>query len=366
MKQDRISAIGRYVLAVLLMAALSIRTGSGWMSGMLVFLLLVPPASLAANWYVRKHIQARILLPTTAAKQALCTGSLVLENRSRLPVSKLYCTLGLTNDLTREEATLDLICSIDSGSESTTNFQMENAYCGRVYLHLGSARILDYFGLFSLKVPVTASARMTVLPELFSCDVTTTPVSSAFNDSTAPRRGDDRTEIFQLREYQSGDDIRQIHWKLSSKLDNLLLKEPSLSVSRSLLVFWDKRNPCTPQAMDAMAEVTASVCQALSDSGVAFDLCWTEKEELELRQIRDGETLLQSIPALVTQCGTPDCPNPDGTGYGQILYITSEPSGLVSGRNTTCLLCSQDAPEDERCIVFSPENYSQRLERLEF
>ena len=34
--------------------------------------------------------------------------------------------------------------------------------------------------------------------------------------------------LYQLREYRPGDDVRQIHWKLSSKLDELVWKEPSM------------------------------------------------------------------------------------------------------------------------------------------
>ena len=41
------------------------------------------------------------------------------------------------------------------------------------------------------------------------------------------RKGNDPSEIFDIREYVPGDDIRSIHWKLSSKTDTLILKEAS-------------------------------------------------------------------------------------------------------------------------------------------
>ena len=366
MKRDRIGAIVRYALAVLLMILLHLGTGNQWILGLLVFLLLLPPVSFVVNLYVRKRIQVRILLPTTAAKCTACTGSVWFGNKAWFPASKLYCKVRMINDLTREETVLELISALGPGREDRRDFLLESAYCGRVYVYVQSVQILDYFGIFTLKVPMKTSARIMILPELFSCDVVSSPLSAVSDDSTVSRRGEDRTEVFQLREYQSGDDIRQIHWKLSSKLDTLLLKEPSQSVSRSLLVFWDKRGECTPENMDAMAETTASICQALCDNGTAFDLCWTEKDDLELRQIRDADTLLTTLPALVTQAGTVDCQEPDLDEYGQIIYITSQIPAEVNNERITYLLCMDGEYEDGRNIVFSSQNYTERLERLEF
>lgn len=365
MRRDRIGAVTRYIFAVLLLMALCLAVGNQLVWGVTAFLLLLPLVSLIANLYVRKKIQARILLSTTAAKGTACVGSILLENKAWLPAAKLYCKVGIINDLTREENMLELISGLGPGKENRRDFLLESACCGRVYAHVKSVRLLDYFGLFGLRVPVKTSARITILPELFSCEVVPSPVSAVSDDSTVSQRGEDRTEVFQLREYQSGDDIRQIHWKLSSKLDTLILREPSQSVSRSLLVFWDKRGECTPEKMDAMAEAAASICQALCDRGTSFDLCWTEKDDLELRQIRDGDTLLQTIPALVTQAGTAECPEPNLEEYGRVVYITSRIPDSDTNEKITYLICMDGECEDGKGVVFSSDNYRERLERLE-
>lgn len=363
MIRDRICAIARFVGLVLLLLLLWAVSGSPWILGLLVFLLLIPPVSLLSNLYVRRHIRAAVHIPTTSTKGAACAAAIQLENKAKLPAAKLYCRVGLINDLTGEENTLELISGLGPGKVSVRDFLLESRYCGRIYVYVQSVKILDYFGMFALNVPVKAAARITMLPELFSCEVETGPVSAVSDEDSAARRGDDRTEVFQLREYQPGDDIRQIHWKLSSKLDKLILREPSQSVSRSLLVFWDKREQTEPEKMDAMAEVTASVCQALCDSGVSFDLCWTEKDELEVRQIRDSDSLLQSIPAMVTQRGVPECPEPPLADYGRIVRIAAKPA--EENEKTVQLICTDTEFDDGRCLVFSSQNYSQKLERLE-
>ena len=144
MKRDRIGAIGRYVLAALMSEALYLSTGSQWVLGLLVFILLIPVVSLALNLYVRRKIQAKILLATTAAKGTACTGSVQLENKAWLPAAKLYCKVGLINDLTREENTLELICALGAGKDHRWDFLMESAYCGRVYVYVQSLDLPEF------------------------------------------------------------------------------------------------------------------------------------------------------------------------------------------------------------------------------
>lgn len=365
MIRNKIGAVARYLVLAALLLLLQQATGNAWVLSVLILLLLLPAVSWLTNLYVRKKLRTKLVLATTSAKKHENFCTLQITNTSWLPAMKLYCRISLLNDLTHQEQTVDLLLGVGARQKGSRAFVLESSHCGRVYVCVKSLRLLDYFGLFSVKVPVKAGARLTVLPDLFACDATVVTMSAVADESTASRKGDDRTEVFQLREYQIGDDIRQIHWKLSSKLDNLILKDPSQSVSRSLLVFWDKRIPCSAAHMDAMAEVAASVCHGLSEAGTVFDLCWTEKNELELRQIRDMDSLLQSLPALVTQAGNADCPTPDMQEYGNVIYIGCQiPEGEM-GNGITCLICSDTAHEGENVIVFTPQNYQEKIQRLE-
>ncbi|MFR6376131.1 MAG: DUF58 domain-containing protein [Oscillospiraceae bacterium] len=46
--------------------------------------------------------------------------------------------------------------------------------------------------------------------------------------------------MFQIRDYVPGDSQRQIHWKLSHKYGKLIVKDPSLPITRSAAVFWER------------------------------------------------------------------------------------------------------------------------------
>ena len=194
--------------------------------------------------------------------------------------------------------------------------------------------LLDYLGLLPMKALVKADARLTILPDLYPMEADMTARPAYADDGTSNRRGEDRSEVYQLREYRPGDDIRQIHWKLSSKLDELILKEASQPESRSLLVFWDKRTGGNPQQMDALAEVVSSAGMALLQSGVPYTLCWTDRDDLQVQDISEENQLLQAIPALVKTRGSAECRLPKTDGYSRILCFGTAPEEqlLTDGR----------------------------------
>ena len=53
------------------------------------------------------------------------------------------------------------------------------------------------------------------------------------------KKGDDPSEIFDIREYADGDKIQRIHWKLSSKTGDLMVKEGSLPLMKEIHIFID-------------------------------------------------------------------------------------------------------------------------------
>lgn len=364
MKGLRLGCWARYLALAALVLLLALVSGNGWIWGLWAFVLLLPGAFFCGNLLVRRKLQAKLSLPTTSPKGSACVATLSLSSKSWLPAPKVLYQIRIINDLTMEEQFLWMEASLPPKGQFRRDFLLESAHCGRIYAELKQVRLLDCFGLLPLPLSLKAGARLTVLPELFSCQVSLSPTPALAEDSSVSCRGDDPTEIFQLREYQQGDDVRRIHWKLSSKLDKLILRESSQTVDRSLLVYWDKRFPCTPAQMDAMAEITASVCQGLCDSGISFDLGWTEAEEPELRSIAGEDQLLQTIPALVTQAGKETCPELEPDHYGQVLYISSQPPQKDMGGAVHLLLCTTQPETGTDDLICTPENYQEALERL--
>ena len=52
------------------------------------------------------------------------------------------------------------------------------------------------------------------------------------NDYAPGKRGSDHSEVFQLRPYEQGDSLKQVHWKASCKFDDLIVRDASFPIVR--------------------------------------------------------------------------------------------------------------------------------------
>lgn len=363
MRRWRIGAAFRYGALLVAVAVGAWLSGSAQMLAVLVFALLLPVMTALTNQFVCRHLTGQLLLPTTAAKDAACTGTLKIFCDARIPAVRLWCRLSIVNDLTGEYQTMELLTAASRKNPGQQRFLIQSGHCGRLYIRVEMAKLMDGFGVFSTTVPLHISARVTILPELFPCELSISADDAAAGEESVFHRGNDPTEVFQLRTYQRGDDVRRIHWKLSSKLDTLILQELGASERQTLLVFWDKRQAAAPETMDALAEVVASVSRGLCDMGCAFDLGWTEEIPV-IRQITDEDALLSAIPALVSRTGGETCLLPMMETYGRVLYIAVRPPREPLGAQVR-LLCAESGADGKAVQLFSAEKYKEELERLE-
>lgn len=62
-----------------------------------------------------------------------------------------------------------------------------------------------------------------------------------FSGATYDRqhKGQDRTEVFEMRDFRNGDSLKSVHWKLSARFDELLVREPSRPAEHNIVLLFD-------------------------------------------------------------------------------------------------------------------------------
>lgn len=345
-----------------------------------LLLILMPVLSLPINLYVRKKLTLTVSASGILRKSDRGNFQITVYNPTWLPVLRLRCRVQVENQLNGIVKEIYLLTSALPGKKRQLKLQAGDDYCGRLKISVDRVRLYDCFGILGIPSRAESAGHMAVQPDTFFQSVGILPAQGIMEDSDlyAPdRTGQDLSEPYQIREYVPGDSMRQIHWKLSGKLDKLIVKDASLPITRSVLLFWERWGQSgDPDRTDAQAEVLVSLCRNLMEQSIRFTVGWndTKNNKCVFKELRDMDELIGFIPRLLCTPGTKE-----GTsgvslllGSGEplpahIVYIAEEPgSEVMELRRTSCvtmLLCGETQPEG--AIHFDPENYEEQLSQIE-
>ena len=290
------------------------------LAGVLAVFIAAPILSWVTVFFCCKKLSICWTAPGVTQKKKPFTLGIRLESKTGLPMGKTVAYLRLTNTATGELQRKRI--SFRGSGEYT----LESAFCGCIECKAESLWCYDLFGVLPVKLSCKQKKRILVMPDTFPVEVSSVLTQSRLEASEyAPdQKGYDRSETFQLREYAPGDSLQQIHWKLSSKLGDLMVRDGSLPVDRELMVFLDQTDPeRTPQQTDALLEAVVSVCQALTEAGLPFTLAWN-KDTVISYEIFGSDRLTEAVSALL-KAGTVR----EGMSGAELYQKTGEPVGAV-------------------------------------
>ena len=367
---------GVWMLAAVLLYFFENNTGT---RAILVTSLLLPAVSGCCAAVSAR----RLSLALNAPEQCAAGGSVTIRLTAGrlLPLAVLCGELCAHNRLTGErlQSTISLF--------APAAFELPAAHCGMMEWTLCGASAQDLFGLCRFSASLCRAAHTLVFPQLFPMRVSFADgeaVSAQGEQWSSTRSGFDPSETFAIREYAPGDPIRQIHWKLSSKTDTLMLRELGLPVAEETLLLLDgatANGQTDAAAMDAAVTALLSLSHALAAQGTVHSVCWQAAPSGTL-QFCDvpGEAgfaamrkqLLATAFAVAAEdiCKAfyRDC---GGLSYAHtVVCAPSLPAGLTRlcyGKRVTLLLSNGGAAERSGVHVtaFSAESMARELSILE-
>lgn len=175
--------------------------------------------------------------------------------------------------------------------------------CGNIKVTLEKVEVFD--ALFILKVgkKIAESSYIGVLPECHLMPIEITRRTREFiadaDEYSDKEKGDDSSEIYQIREYREGDSIHNIHWKMTAKEDEIMVKENSKPLAASVLIWlnMEKNQKYSGQNTIAflrnkdenrkqisnMFEMVASVSLSLLEDKCVHMVAWYEEKNKKIR-----------------------------------------------------------------------------------
>lgn len=198
-------------------------------------------------------------------------------HRGLIPIAPVCLQLSSpSGGLSREVRLRDL-----PGRTQTLRMPVRASHVGVFPVGVRAVVVEDLLGLFEkTKADESCCFELSVLPRTFDTDQLVMAPGDPGSELMA-RATEDLSAPSDVRSYQAGDPVKKIHWKLSVRKGELMVRKYDEPVLQEVLILMDCSRPPSwghPQAesdvRDALLETAASVfrTQSLTDHSVRMPL----------------------------------------------------------------------------------------------
>ena len=172
-------------------------------------------------------------------------------------------------------------------------------HCGQLVIHMGGVYLYDHLGLFRFRIAAARDYPVAIRPTASLPD-SLPDLGNHTGISWQARRGGGYSENHDLRLYRPGDSLQQIHWKLSAKTGNLILREPLEPIHSRVLLRLDLNG--TAEQLDEKLGQLLGLSQLLLSKDTPHH--WQAMTDAGLQEfhIQDAESLFACLDELLG-CG---------------------------------------------------------------
>lgn len=321
------------ILYILMWGALSfvyIMDGSYEMGFVLLLLFSLFLLGAFSCFLSGKELYANIKLPYSMDKEQEGTGIITIKNGSFWPVFRGRIKLVCENNLTGEREIRFLPFALMPKGKAELYFKLQSEYCGECVCVAEEIRVYDLLALFSGKRELAGRYRdkkeekkkkeshsskarrikgsILVFPKAETIEMSFSDRDAYDMESfrySNEKKGDDPSETFAIREYRRGDSMGRIHWKLTGKLDQIMVKESSFPIFNSMMLLletgYEEGKRPDKEAMHAALEVCVSLGEMLCRRNTPFELGYYdyEKELFYSQRVEGIEELWSLVPGLL-------------------------------------------------------------------
>lgn len=299
----------KYLIALAAVGLLSILYNTYYMGIIFLSLAAIPFLMFALLSYLYGKLKIELVSVIHVAKKGeVVPISIWLDNPTIFPVSHIKVSLTYKNAFSDMCYKKNFMVCVDAKTKTSFLCNLYSEYAGNLEVTLNYVRIYDYLKLFSMKKRKKSQLTVAVLPVYYELEQQQfISLHSKLVESdyySAYKSGDDPSEVFAIREYREGDRQQRIHWKLSRKLDQLMIKEFSEPLNCSILLFVDL---CTPEElnrmlfMDSILECALSLSYTFLLSGQMHYFTWYDDKQGSCTRIRitQEKDLFEAVDGLL-------------------------------------------------------------------
>ncbi|MDE6028766.1 MAG: DUF58 domain-containing protein [Clostridiales bacterium] len=301
-------AVKRIIYVITLLAAIAafIVANNGITLFMVVCLFALPHISLVMMLLASRSVQFDLSVRDSCIRGGTLQLAMRASVRPRFCVGCVKVIVAIENTTFHKTEYKSFI--IKDLSYAQHVFDYNGADSGRICVKCDAVKLIDLFGIFSIKMKCPVFAEAIVSPMLYEDVVVNmgdNGSDTVFGDTALPKKGGDITEVFNVRDYAAGDPPNAVHWKLSGKFGILKSKEFGATDDRRTLILVDmSRNKFGTSASDeqlnGVLDVTVSISNALKSVGYYHSVGWFDDGEFQSSEVSDGDTFVRTVGKLMS------------------------------------------------------------------
>lgn len=226
-------------------------------------------------------------------------------NPAVLPAIDVECVVNVTNLTNLNTREIRVRGGVMGRRRREFEIGTVSKYAGAVRFEVKSVRIMGLFGMLIRKIDVEAIRISYVMPvsggRNLGSDVMAGYDAESFKYSQF-RKGDDPTEIFGIREYVPGDSAKAIHWKLSAKSGEMMIREFGFPIDSNIIILLDKSPlEINESKIDNDLDELVSISDELRRMDIAHDIGYYDhaRREFRIHSINQNHEIFEYVPQIL-------------------------------------------------------------------
>lgn len=245
------------------------------------------------NIYIEK-------LPESVGRENDIIFDICVDNPTFYPFGNIVVKIDVENGFYKNGKEYQISLPNGIRKKRRIKWSVASKYAGNIRICLSEMEVQDAMFLFKKEINIKDEHIVKVFTEydMVYFDDNSFLDGEGEEEETLYQKGSDVSDIADIRSYVSGDSMQSIHWKLSARRDEMLVKEYSMPYSTKMFVCVDLHvNSEIQDEMDTVIEAFAAVCSVLIASNKAFDVGWHDKNsgEIFVRTITNAEEMTKVL-----------------------------------------------------------------------
>lgn len=365
---------GLWIFILILLCLFTGNTGAFILLEATVLLFIV---SVFINLFRKNKIDINLSFNSGEEKNKTVNGILYIANNSFLPISCLYIKLLSKNNLTGEEAYIIEKITLKPYKSKKIPVSIKSSYCGNITFSVYDIKLYDFLLLFKKRIKTNVLGNVLVYPQFIPVDISLNNIISSddmIGNNYGSKSGFYTGDNFEIDEYNYGDSLKNIHWKLTSKFDRLMVTKQLKEVDNNILLLLETSlNSKQPiNVLERLAEGFISLSYSLIGVGIRHSIGWYNHidNKFYLYEINSTESLIAllskilSVRFIIDEKNIFDYYNENyfDYNYSHAFYLSTKVcNNVLENLSITGLICAEESQifEAKNVISFSPgeQNY---------